>query len=208
MATKESCDSGTFKRIVTLEKDSMVPDCANGILASTAAYENWSRRSTSIPNSDSKSNSDDDTNYEDTDYEDEDNDGEGNQFLHVHQISSSRLEESDTIVVLGSLCDQGIFQGMLQGSPKAKGKKFLPESIRMTSALEKVSHELDALSVMVTKNLELVAENSPFGRKDQKKRMHFIFTNYCVRFVYRFSQSASKHQIAINEITCNHGYIY
>ena len=151
MAT-ENYDS-TFRRINTPE---------DGTIPAYASVVDYSNHSTDymIPYSDSDDDDDDGTDYED----------EG-QFQHVHQVPSSRLEESDAIEILGSLCHQGIYQGMSQDNPRAGWGKFLPGSVRMTSALERVSHELDTLSVMVTKNLELVAVNSPFSKKDQKKCM-------------------------------------
>ena len=66
--------------------------------------------------------------------------------------------ESDVIDIIGSLCLEGVFQGL---SEEQGHNSVLPSSVRMTDNLVKRGEELDELSVMVTRNIEIVPE-SPF----------------------------------------------
>lgn len=82
-------------------------------------------------------------------------------------IEQNRTEraESDTINILGSLCLQGVMQGLVEQDTE---RRILPDSIRMTVNLEEHCAALDQLSVMVTKNLEIVPE-TPFDPNARQK---------------------------------------
>ena len=82
-------------------------------------------------------------------------------------IEQNRTEraESDTINILGSLCLQGVMQGLVEQDTE---RRILPDSIRMTVNLEEHCAALDQLSVMVTKNLEIVPE-TPFDPNTRQK---------------------------------------
>lgn len=75
--------------------------------------------------------------------------------------------ESDVIDIMGSLCLEGVFQGLSEDNDPHKA--LLPSSIRMTDNLVKRGEELDELSVMVTRNLEIVPE-SPFDMNTGTKK--------------------------------------
>lgn len=94
-------------------------------------------------------------------YSDSDEDYEDVEFpaLPVQESFGRQRTESDVIDIIGSLCLEGVFQGLSEDSDPHKA--LLPSSIRMTDNLVKRGEELDELSVMVTRNLEIVPE-TPF----------------------------------------------
>ena len=78
-------------------------------------------------------------------------------------ITQIRDKRDTTIDIVGSLCLQGILQGLVPSSvednPTASTMPILPSSILMTSNLEVQKAALDELSVMVVaQNLEIVPE--------------------------------------------------
>ena len=97
--------------------------------------------------------------YSESESEDED--------VYTDPIEQDRKRtESDTINVLGSLCLQGVMQGLVE---KDNERRILPDSIRMTVNLEEHCEALDQLSVMVTKNLEIVPE-TPFDPNVRQRK--------------------------------------
>ena len=158
----EIYQNSTFRRVGTPKEDDTIPVYANG-----SAFDYGSASPTLMTSSDSESGSGEGTEEEE------------NQFKHVHQAPGGRLEESDTITILGSLYDQGIFQGMPQGAKDPNDKNtFLPSSVRMTSVLERLSQELDALSVIATTDLEAAAKTLPPDKEEPSAEKDKCNTSY------------------------------
>ena len=79
----------------------------------------------------------------------------------VPEVHGRQRTESDVIDIIGSLCLEGVFQGLDKEGDDPHKAAMLPSSIRMTDNLVNRGDELDELSVMVTRNLEIVPE-TPF----------------------------------------------
>ena len=105
--------------------------------------------------------------YSDSDEDDEEQFEEQN----VHETMNRERSESNVIDIIGSLCLQGVYQGFETQSPNRK--PMIPDSVLITANLEKHQSELAELSVMVTRNLEIVPE-TPFdlnaGKKSAKSK--------------------------------------
>ena len=107
--------------------------------------------------------------FSDSDEEEDDIDEESQL---VSETLGRQRTESDVIDIIGSLCLEGVFQGMTEEDQA--NKSMVPESIRMTQNLVKHGAELDELSVMVTRNLEIVPE-SPFDANTGTRKAKGIF---------------------------------
>ena len=117
-------------------------------------------------------------------YSDSDSDDE-EQFEEqsVHETMNRERSESNVIDIIGSLCLQGVYQGFeTQSSVR---KPMIPDSVLLTANLEKHQSELAELSVMVTRNLEIVPE-TPFdpnaGKKSPKSKSSGM--NVFIMFYY------------------------
>lgn len=78
-------------------------------------------------------------------------------------IPQTRDRGDTNIDIIGSLCLQGIMQGLVTpiSTERKYSSEILPMSIRMTANLENQHAALDELSVMVTR-MEIVPE-SPYN---------------------------------------------
>lgn len=109
--------------------------------------------------------SDSDDDYDDIEYDPSPTTSTG---TIISETLNRQRTESDVIDIMGSLCLEGVFQGLPEdtGTPQLK---VLPDSIRMTNNLVKRGNELDELSVLVTRNVEIVPE-TPFDANASAKR--------------------------------------
>lgn len=103
--------------------------------------------------------SDSDDDYDDVEYD---------PNVIVSETLNRQRTESDVIDIIGSLCLEGVFQGLSEDGIHPQSK-LLPDSIRMTDNLVKRENELDELSVLVTRNIEIVPE-TPFDANASSKK--------------------------------------
>ena len=134
-------------------------------------------------------------------YSDSDEDYEDVEFPIVPEKFGRRRTESDVIDVIGSLCLEGVFQGIAE-EEEGQSSGMLPSSVRMTDNLVKQGDELDELSVMVTRNLEIVPE-TPFDANTGTGKSFSVLKA-------KMSRHSSKHPISsitLKNVMCIHAII-
>ena len=87
-----------------------------------------------------------------------DSDDETSGTLPIQQ-SKPRSETQGNIDIIGSLCLQGVMQGLQEENENYETmRRILPDSIKMTANLERHYNAFHEISVMITKNMEIVPE--------------------------------------------------